>query len=110
MTKKSFVYIGLIAARDAGFHLKVGKTNHPEKRAKQYATHCPGGLGSMHASCVASEAAAFAAESALIARIAVMPFARRIGPEWFWVPSDALDQAFSWMIELAGEPVSIRTN
>lgn len=104
--RKSFVYLGLVPADGDAFFVKVGKTNHPEKREKGYATHIPGGLQSMHAVEVKSASAAFAAESRMIARIRRLPYASWPGGEWTRVSGDSLAQVFEWLSE-CGEPFRV---
>lgn len=36
MKKESFVYIALRNAERGSFYVKIGKSDHPEKRAKAY--------------------------------------------------------------------------
>lgn len=105
--KKSYVYLGLMAAEGGAFFVKVGKTNHPEQREMKYATHCPGGLQSMHAVELESEAAAFAAESRIIAKLRRLPFASWPGGEWTKVAGETLDQVFAALTEF-GEPYRVR--
>lgn len=105
--KKSFVYLGLVAEAGGGFFIKIGKTNHPEKRSKSYQTHCPGGLDSMHAAEVASEKVVFSVESRLLTLIGSLPSARYIGGEWVKISGAELDNVFGLFIELAGEPKPI---
>lgn len=110
--RKSFVYLGLMQAEGDAFFVKVGKTNHPESRERAYATHCPGGLSSMHAVELKSEAEAFAVEAKLYSRMHRMAFVVPIGGEWFRVAGEGLSGVFDMLIEEAGEPfrVSVAAN
>lgn len=105
--RKSYVYLGLASFEGDRFYVKVGKTDHPERRVKTYQTHCPGGLDSMHAVEVKSQAAAFAAEAKLLSRIGALPGARFVGGEWVLVPSGSLESVFEAMTSLVGEPFRV---
>lgn len=105
--RKSFVYLGLMPAEGDSFFVKVGKTNHPERREKQYATHCPGGLSSMHAVELASEGVALATEAKIRRRMFRMAFVVPVGGEWFRVAGEGLSGVFDVLIEEAGEPFDI---
>ena len=105
--KRSFVYLGLVSFGATEMFVKVGKTDHPEKRVKAYQTHCPGGLSSMYATEVASNAAAYAAEARLLSAIGRIDGAAFVGGEWVKIPSHALEVAFDLLIQLVGEPVSV---
>ena len=105
--RKSFVYLGLMQAEGDAFFVKVGKTNHPEQREKSYATHCPGGLSSMHAVELKSEAEAYAIEAKLRGRMNRMAFVVPIGGEWYRVAGEGLSGVFDMLIEVAGEPFRV---
>lgn len=105
--KPSFVYIGLLDLHAPDIFVKVGKTDHPEKRAQDYATHCPGGLTSMYVAKLGSVGRAFATECRLLQAIQSLPVVTGRRGEWFRVPREGLDDVFSTFVEIAGEPESV---
>ena len=107
--RKSFVYLGLTPAEGDAFFAKIGKTNHPEQRERKYATHCPGGLTSMHVVELASEGVALATEQKMLRRMRRMAFVKPVGGEWFHVTGEGLSGVFDMIVEEAGEPTRIRT-
>lgn len=101
-----FVYIGIVPS-DQGFFVKVGSTNHPERRAMKYATHCPGGLQGMYASRCKSRAAAFAQENILRSFVRGQAGTSKAGGEWTHVPRDCLERIFTAMERGIGEVFQI---
>ncbi len=105
--KYSHVYLGFLPAEGDSFFVKVGKANNPERRQKSYATHCPGGLASMHAVKLESEGAAFAAETRMLSKMHRMAFVVPAGGEWFHVKGEALADLFDLFISEVGEPFRV---
>jgi hypothetical protein len=106
--EESYVYLGILPALNGNYYLKAGKADHPERRIREYATHLPGGLQSMHAAKVASVAAAFAAEQRLLTKLRKLPRAQAKGGEWVEIEPDQLEDAFAALLAVSGsEPFRV---
>lgn len=63
----------LFCAENAGvIHLKIGKSNHPERRLADYFTHCPLELQSFYVAEIESEGLAYSLEVSLLNRLAYL--------------------------------------
>lgn len=68
----SYVYL-LFCEEVAGLiHVKIGKSNHPEKRITAYKTHCPLALQSFYTCELKSEVVAFEKEREMQRRLSYL--------------------------------------
>lgn len=107
MKKRSFVYLGLWDMGLDHLFVKIGKSDHPERRARAYNTHCPCGLTSMYAAEVSSPRNAYATEYRLMLAMRDVPNVSTAGGEWFKVSHSDLDSVFDQFIKIAGEPFKV---
>lgn len=98
----SFVYLLFCEEIGGIIHVKIGKTNHPEKRLAAYRTHCPLPLQSLYASELKSEAAALEAENAMLRRLSYLHGAG----EWRKLNCGRqVEEVFAAAIDLLPEPL-----
>jgi hypothetical protein len=103
----SFVYVGFVNFGEDALFVKVGKSDHPERRARRYNTHCPGGFASMYAARVPDGRNPFSLEYQVLWAIRKIPGAEMGGGEWVKIYPGALDSVFESLVSIVGDPYRV---
>lgn len=103
-TWRGVSYVYLLFCEEIGglIHVKIGKSNHPERRITAYKTHCPPPLRSFYVCELKSEALAFEKERDMQRRLSYLP---RLG-EWRVLNCGRqVEEVFAAASDILGEPL-----